>query len=365
MPLDKRCMLITAITCGGGGYAIWNYFGRPDVGEIQDIVGNFTEDWDFWEDFGNFSDVLDGMGNWSDINIEDYWDNDPFLGVDNDPFVDDSDIIMWQSKGNSGLQLKLLNALDDSWEEFLDVAVRDWENGQPDTLTLTVKRGDIDHACEPVDGLMKVCNGNYKETGWVGINMMSHTNGGIIINSVAKMNEFYLLNSNDNERQYTMCHEIGHGFGLPHTDENFNNLDLGNCLDYTRFPQNNLHPDETNYNRLASFYGTVDGQDRDSFMGVRRRSANAWYDNISKQTDTIFSGKLKDKYKTAMSELEDELRQQVLSNSNTTSVVSIRNSENVSRRWRLLKEHPLGGEYSRRLNKKYSLKAHVLYPHSN
>ena len=55
------------------------------------------------------------------------------------------------------------------------------------------------------------------------------------------------------------CHEIGHGFGLPHTDENFNNPDLGNCMDYTSRPQNNLHPDASNFARLRSMYGTFDG----------------------------------------------------------------------------------------------------------
>ena len=49
------------------------------------------------------------------------------------------------------------------------------------------------------------------------------------------------------------------GFGLAHTDENFFNADLGNCLDYTNFPANNLHPDTPNFETLANMYGTVDG----------------------------------------------------------------------------------------------------------
>jgi len=35
---------------------------------------------------------------------------------------------------------------------------------------------------------------------------------------------------------YTVLHLIvtlGHGFGLPHTDERFWNRDQGNCMDYT------------------------------------------------------------------------------------------------------------------------------------
>ncbi len=33
-----------------------------------------------------------------------------------------------------------------------------------------------------------------------------------------------------------MCQEIGHDFGLDHQDENFNNPNLGTCMDYTNDP---------------------------------------------------------------------------------------------------------------------------------
>ena len=47
----------------------------------------------------------------------------------------------------------------------------------------------------------------------------------------------------------------GHGFGLPHTDENFYNKDLGNCMDYTNNPEANKSPDESNYKFLFELYG--------------------------------------------------------------------------------------------------------------
>jgi len=123
--------------------------------------------------------------------------------------------------------------LDDDWHEYFDIAVQDWDNGTPDSLTLSTKLDTPDSQCSPVDGVMKVCNGNYGETGWKGINEVSFQ-GRTILASVAKMNEAYFEGSQDseNKRQYTMCHEIGHGFGLPHTDEKFWNRDLGNCKLY-------------------------------------------------------------------------------------------------------------------------------------
>lgn len=54
-----------------------------------------------------------------------------------------------------------------------------------------------------------------------------------------------------------MCHELGHGLGLGHTDENFHNKDLGNCMDYTERPENNMHPDTLNFEALEQMYGNV------------------------------------------------------------------------------------------------------------
>jgi hypothetical protein len=52
---------------------------------------------------------------------------------------------------------------------------------------------------------------------------------------------------------------MGHGFGLPHTDEDFTNKDLGNCMDYTNRPGNNKQPAKPNFMFLAQLYGTIDG----------------------------------------------------------------------------------------------------------
>jgi len=50
----------------------------------------------------------------------------------------------------------------------------------------------------------------------------------------------------------------GHGFGiLHHTDENYFNEDLGNCMDYTRHPEVNMQPNRSNFEFLARLYGTV------------------------------------------------------------------------------------------------------------
>lgn len=135
---------------------------------------------------------------------------------------------------------------------------------EPDALSLTRSSSEYDYNCDPIRGKMKVCNGDYGDTRWKGINQVLLTNGWII-SSIAKMNEFYLGSASFDQRRYTMCHEIGHGFGLPHTDENFYNKDLGNCMDYTNNPSVNKSPDTGNYEVLLGLYGSATGRMLDTF----------------------------------------------------------------------------------------------------
>jgi hypothetical protein len=152
---------------------------------------------------------LDGLGIFS---VEDLYDNDHYLIYNSTQ--------SWKTKGEGGLELELQNALAECGKtKQFAMAVLDWEEGEPDDLTLTTTQVDVNHSCKPVDRVTKVCNVNFM--GWLGINeIISQVSDGQIQLSVAKMNEqYYLLNADEYERQYTMCHEIDHGFGLPHTDE--------------------------------------------------------------------------------------------------------------------------------------------------
>ena len=188
---------------------------------------------------------------------------DPFKGIT------PSDANRWSNVGK-GLTLEILNALDSQWDANFDLAVSQWDSGTPDALTLSSIKVAVDRDCTPVQGKIKVCNGDYGQTPWRGINQVLLTNG-YITSSVAKLNEFYLATADAAQRQYTMCHEMGHGFGLPHTDENFYNKDLGNCMDYTTNPQVNMQPDASNYLFLFDLYGLVTRRFLDNLVMDRLR----------------------------------------------------------------------------------------------
>ena len=257
---------VTLAVIGVGGYLIWKYaLNSPtDLESAQDGLANFTdmvgEQWDELDipgvDLDNFTDVLDGL---SDDLFAELYGGDPMLG--------DNVTINWDEqyvqRNDGGLHLTLQNALDDTWQSEFEAAVADWQ--ESDALQLTTERVAVDYNCNRVDGVMVVCNANFGKTGWVGINENSIL-GDVVVSSVAKMNEYYLRNADFDHRRFTMCHEIGHGryfssicvssryrnhitkinltldpdrsfpnftisgFGLPHTDENPYNSNLGNCL---------------------------------------------------------------------------------------------------------------------------------------
>uniref|UniRef100_A0A7S3P3W1 Uncharacterized protein n=1 Tax=Amphora coffeiformis TaxID=265554 RepID=A0A7S3P3W1_9STRA len=187
------------------------------------------------------------------------WIWDPSDFADEDPFdaKKPDDVTPWRSNGR-GLNVEVLNALEDNWDEFFYTAILDWDLGYPDSLTLSTATVEKDSNCHlhPTQGKVKVCNGDYGRTSWKGINEVHIDGSGYIYASTARLNDFY-FDGNKGSMQYTMCHELGHAWGLPHTDETFGNKDLGNCMDYTLNEADNNTPDLSNYDFLFRLYGLV------------------------------------------------------------------------------------------------------------
>lgn len=182
--------------------------------------------------------------------------NEPVFTWDDQDNAPQEDFKRWNTKNKNGLKLTVINAMTSDWYNFFDLAVANWEVAS--ALSLTVQMANNpDPNCSLVPGKLKVCNKEYGLLGWSGLNESLIDSKGFITASTSKMNESYLNGSKYAEKLYVCCHEIGHGFGLPHRDTNVMNQNLGTCLDYTTNFKGNTKPDDVDFKNLEDLYGTI------------------------------------------------------------------------------------------------------------
>ncbi|HSL97628.1 MAG TPA: hypothetical protein VK831_03560, partial [Candidatus Deferrimicrobiaceae bacterium] len=169
----------------------------------------------------------------------------------------------WERSSNP-LHLDLGSNLTGGWStaNYFDVALSDWNSSS--VLDLSEVPGAGLKNCGAVAGRVEVCNDTYgyRQGGWLGLAQI-WVSGDHIVQGVVKVNDTFLYGSATYStsawRQLVMCQEIGHTFGLDHQDENFNNPNLGTCMDYTSSPGTNQHPNQHDYQQLEDIYAHTDG----------------------------------------------------------------------------------------------------------
>ena len=114
----------------------------------------------------------------------------------------------WTTNLQRGLDVFVMNSCEEKWTPIFDEYIAAWDNGSPDALTLTSSKFPHDPECEAYTGRVNVCNGDYGNTNWRGVNTAFIRNG-FVVNSVAKLNDFHLDGESQNQKRYTMCHELG------------------------------------------------------------------------------------------------------------------------------------------------------------
>ncbi|MDA1334749.1 MAG: hypothetical protein O2794_01880 [bacterium] len=134
------------------------------------------------------------------------------------------------------------NVTTAEWDLSLLVASTDWNQS---VLKNDVVVGNSNANCDPTSGRVEVCNASYGNNGWLGIASIWATRGksNHITQGVVKLNDTYFDTPEyDSQawRDLVTCQEIGHTFGLDHQDENFNNANLGTCMDYTNDPDGTI-----------------------------------------------------------------------------------------------------------------------------
>lgn len=158
--------------------------------------------------------------------------------------------------------LQLGDNVSSTWDAHLGTASSDWSLST--VLNTTVVAGGTDpKKCRPTSGRVEVCAERYGRTRWLGVAQI-WVSGSHITQAVSKMNNTYFNSAPYNTaawRQYVMCQEVGHTFGLDHQDEIFDNANLGSCMDYTNDPDgppSNEHPNGHDYDQLEAIYAHVD-----------------------------------------------------------------------------------------------------------
>lgn len=156
--------------------------------------------------------------------------------------------------------LKLGDNVTPAWDTSWRGASSDWS--QSTVLDTTVVAGSANPKnCRPTAGRVEVCNSTYGNNGWLGIASISVTGGTHITQGTVKLNDTYFNTPTYNTaawRNLVTCQEVGHTFGLAHQDENFNNANLGTCMDYTNDPSTNEHPNKHDYDQLVTIYSHLD-----------------------------------------------------------------------------------------------------------
>lgn len=156
-----------------------------------------------------------------------------------------------------------VDSVTSTWDATFDTALSDWT--QSSILDLAKENGLSSSSerkrCRPFLGKIRACNFTYGNNGWLGIAQIWITGGTHIAQGVVKLNDTYFNTSTYNNtawRNLVMCQEIGHTFGLDHQDENFKNVNLGTCMDYSNNPLTNQHPNAHDYDELLIIYSHLD-----------------------------------------------------------------------------------------------------------
>lgn len=163
----------------------------------------------------------------------------------------------WVRTGNQ-VNLAVGDNLSSTWDGYLDLAISDWN--QSTVINLTKAAGGTrPKQCRPTAGRIEACNARYGNNGWLGLAQI-WASGSHITQAITKVNDTYFDTSTYNRpewRRLVMCQEIAHDFGLDHQDENFDNANLGTCMDYTSDPlgpPSNVSPNSHDLGQLLDIY---------------------------------------------------------------------------------------------------------------
>jgi len=173
----------------------------------------------------------------------------------------------WKRTSVAEVVLELGDNVSSLWVPYLGAAAGDWD--QSFDLDVSVVPGAVTpRSCKPKNGRIEVCNAAYGNNGWLGLARL-WTTGLHITSASVQLNDTYFIEAYGYDtpawRQFVTCQELGHVFGLDHTDEDVANPNQGTCMDYTSQPAGggpwgdpNTSPNQHDYEELVRIYAHTD-----------------------------------------------------------------------------------------------------------
>lgn len=164
----------------------------------------------------------------------------------------------WARESNP-FTLRLGDNVSSSWDSYLATTSSDWSASSVLDTTVVAGRTRA-KTCRATTGQVEVCSAAYGNNGWLGLAQI-WLGGSHITKGTVKVNDSYFKSSPYNSpawRNLVMCQEVGHTLGLDHQDEDFDNGNLGTCMDYTSSPEANQHPNQHDYDQLETIYAHLD-----------------------------------------------------------------------------------------------------------
>lgn len=197
----------------------------------------------------------------------------------------------WARQSNP-FTLKVGDNVNATWDPYLVTTIADWTASS--VLNLTKVAGAArGKTCRATAGRVEVCNGAYGNNGWLGVASI-WAQGNHITQGTVRNNDTYFNTpsySTSAWRNLVMCQEVGHTLGLNHQDENFGNANLGTCMDYTNNPADNQHPNDHDYQQLASIYNHLDSTTTVRAAAASGSANGAWHSEFGRQVASANGGK--------------------------------------------------------------------------
>jgi len=184
------------------------------------------------------------------------------------------------ARENNPFTLPLRDNVGPGWDRYLETASDEWSRSDVLDTEIVGGRPKTEKCGTPNNGRVRVCSGGYGRTGWLGLARI-WVRGDHIARGQVKLNNTYFKRPTYDTpewRNLVTCQEVGHTLGLHHQDENFDNPNLGSCMDYTRDPggpPSNEHPNRHDLDQLETIYAHTDdvttvGNDRRGGQGRGR-----------------------------------------------------------------------------------------------